>query len=527
MAAILGFKYEQRHVKRLLIISDHQADCNSPSLEPTSKDLKLFRHEMRKEIRFEGLDFSENANENSIQDLLGYCLGQVDQHQRDRTFIRKAGKKTLVFANNFANFLQAYSGVVEIMKGADQQYGGIAYGTLSILLIVAVNKQRKEELIEATLLDMQREFSRLQILKEIHTSQNIKKYIADAYKLGIEFAMEATRYYSRPSYKRVVEAFTKPPSLRIDIKVSEITKAMIEIQKERATLDSQRIFEVQQKQLETQQKQLETQQAVDGIKEELRDTREQVERKRLGELKVKLLQGNPTPKEILEQYSSAVSGAFKNPGRLRNLNVNDIIQNETYTNWEKYKKSSIMLIHGTTELKRGDYSWLSPATFHFIRHFNDQHRLVLFHCCHDRNFMESDTPFHLVLSSLIFQILEAQPAVLRDGSQYHELLTKVSDPAWQANYPQSAFEVLRQLLSSLPEVYLFLDRIDRIKGSASRFLESLGDLVKNSKNVLKVLLVASSNRQGHPEGKMTQHVLESLEEELGSQRFLRLRLDQK
>lgn len=141
--------------------------------------------------------------------------------------------------------------------------------------------------------------------------------------------------------------------------------------------------------------------------------------------------------------------------------------------------------------------------------------------------MESDTPVYVVLSSLIFQILEAQPAVLRDGSRYQELLSKVSDPAWQASSGQRAFEVLGQLLSSLPEVYLFLDRIDRIKGNAGRFLESLGELVKYSKNVLKVLLVASSNRQGHPEGKMTKDVLESLEEDLGSQRFLRLRLDQR
>lgn len=257
------------------------------------------------------------------------------------------------------------------------------------------------------------------------------------------------------------------------------------------------------------------------------DSRVQIENQRLGELKAKLLQENPTQNDILDRYSSSVSEAFKNPGRLRNLDVNNIIQTETYTNWENCKKSSILLIHGTTELKRGDYSWLSPAIFHFIRHFNDQHRLVLFHCCHDRNYMELDTPVYVVLSSLIFQILKAQTVVLQDTSQYQELLSKVSDPAWQASSAQTAFEVLHQLLSSLPEVYIFLDRIDRIKGNASRFLESLGELIKSSKNVLKVFLVASSNRQGHPEGKMTKHVLESLEEDLGSQRFIGLRLDQR
>ena len=253
----------------------------------------------------------------------------------------------------------------------------------------------------------------------------------------------------------------------------------------------------------------------------------QIERKRLGDLEVKLLQKKSHPNDILNKYSSAVSEAFKNPGRLRNLDVNKLTQNKTYINWETYKQSSIMLIHGTTELKKGDYSWLSPAMFHFIRHFNDQHRSVIFHCCHDTNFMESDTPVYVVLSSLIFQILEARTAILQDSSQYQELLTKVSDPAWQASSAQTAFEVLHNLMCSFPEVYLFLDRIDRIKGNASRFLESLGELVKNSKTVLKVLLVASSNRQGHPEGKMTKHVLESLEEDLGPRRFLQLRLDQK
>ena len=249
---------------------------------------------------------------------------------------------------------------------------------------------------------------------------------------------------------------------------------------------------------------------------------------RLGELKSKLLQGKSTPNEILDEYSSAVSAAFKNPGRLRNVDVNNITQDETYLYWENSTKSSMLLIHGTTELKKGDYSWLSPATFHFIRHFRDQHRLVIFHCCHDTNFMESDTPVHVVLSSLIFQVLEAQTAVLlRDGSRYQKMLSKISDPAWQASSAQSAFEVLQRLLDSVPEVYLLLDRIDRIKGNASRFLESLGELVKSSKTVIKIFLVASSNRQGHPEGKMTQNVLDSLEEDLGSQRFLRLRLDQK
>lgn len=37
----------------------------------------------------------------------------------------------------FADFLEAYSDVVEIVKQAESQYGRIAYTTLSLLLLVS------------------------------------------------------------------------------------------------------------------------------------------------------------------------------------------------------------------------------------------------------------------------------------------------------------------------------------------------------------------------------------------------------
>ena len=110
-----------------------------------------------------------------------------------------------------------------------------------------MNKQRKEEHIDKALLILQREFSRAKMLQEVHSSDSMKMYIADAYKLGIEFAREVTLYYSRPTYRRVFQAITKPPQLGVDLKISAITRAITEIEKERATLDSQRLFQVQRR----------------------------------------------------------------------------------------------------------------------------------------------------------------------------------------------------------------------------------------------------------------------------------------
>lgn len=47
---------------------------------------------------------------------------------------RRAGAALQRWLNAFAGFLESYSGIVEVVKAADQQYGGLAYGTLSILL---------------------------------------------------------------------------------------------------------------------------------------------------------------------------------------------------------------------------------------------------------------------------------------------------------------------------------------------------------------------------------------------------------
>ena len=49
---------------------------------------------------------------------------------------RKIGYGIQSFANNFSAFLESYSGIVEMVKAGDNQYGGLAYGTLSLLLSV-------------------------------------------------------------------------------------------------------------------------------------------------------------------------------------------------------------------------------------------------------------------------------------------------------------------------------------------------------------------------------------------------------
>ena len=85
----------------------------------------------------------------------------------------------------------------------------------------------------------------MKVLEEIHSTGAMKTYIADAYRLGIEFSRVATLYYSTRTYRRVLEAVTKPPKLDIDLMTLAITEAMTQIERERDTLDSRRLYDIQ------------------------------------------------------------------------------------------------------------------------------------------------------------------------------------------------------------------------------------------------------------------------------------------
>ncbi|KAL9635581.1 MAG: hypothetical protein Q9164_003363, partial [Protoblastenia rupestris] len=130
------------------------------------EDKEAFERKIKKRITAEEQKlFVDYSKANTLHILMADSLEkariQQETHKNDYRATNRAGKKLVLFANNFSGFLQAYSGILEIMKTADSQYKGVAYSTLLLFLIVAVNKQKKEELIEATLLTLQQEYSRM------------------------------------------------------------------------------------------------------------------------------------------------------------------------------------------------------------------------------------------------------------------------------------------------------------------------------------------------------------------------------
>ena len=185
-----------------------------------------------------------------------------------------------------------------------------------------------------------------------------------------------------------------------------------------------------------------------------------------------------------------------------------------------------MLVHGKTAVTKTGYCWLSPAILELITLLRSQKQRVIFGLCQVESFMEKDVPAYAVLSSLISQLLEANASILRDDTRYQTLTRTFSDPAWRNHQPKMPFAVLQELLNLSPDTYILLDRVDRIRGEAHGFMNSLVSLIRDCKSKVKILLIASSNGYDRVGGKYSKELQESVEDDLGSERFWSLEMNQ-
>ena len=82
----------------------------------------------------------------TLKDEVGTALNAAARVNSTYNRERKEGGKRIghvaqAFVNSFSEFLGVYSGIVNIMKGAGQIYGEVAYETLSVLFIVRIPSQ--------------------------------------------------------------------------------------------------------------------------------------------------------------------------------------------------------------------------------------------------------------------------------------------------------------------------------------------------------------------------------------------------
>jgi hypothetical protein len=93
------------------------------------------KEDLEKEIA--KYDYSNLKNE--AGNILNAAVRVNSTYNRERQEGRKkVGRIAQEFIKSFSEFLGVYSGIVNIMKGAGQIYGEVAYETLSVLFIVCL-----------------------------------------------------------------------------------------------------------------------------------------------------------------------------------------------------------------------------------------------------------------------------------------------------------------------------------------------------------------------------------------------------
>ncbi|KAI4196195.1 MAG: hypothetical protein LQ346_003273 [Caloplaca aetnensis] len=196
-------KQQSESMKSALEILDTQDDFK--------KDIQQIRS-LKKFSDSSVKDFSEL--EQMVQKEQGAAQNVKGDWMKKRS---KASKHTQNFATKFSGFLESYSGIVEVVKSADQQYGGLAYSTLSLFFIVslhldrllgllirvhqvAVNKSRHESVIEETMENVHSNLPRMRAFKEIYPTKELEDLVIKFYIEVMQFLRQSIKYYGRPGY---------------------------------------------------------------------------------------------------------------------------------------------------------------------------------------------------------------------------------------------------------------------------------------------------------------------------------------
>lgn len=104
-------------------------------MEAHEEFLRNFSKRNRDAIR----KFGEGELEKLMSQNLELAARRMTHHHGYEGFWRKVGHNAVRFTKTVSDYFEAYSGIIEIMKDADQHYGGVAYATISLLLIVSTD----------------------------------------------------------------------------------------------------------------------------------------------------------------------------------------------------------------------------------------------------------------------------------------------------------------------------------------------------------------------------------------------------
>ncbi|KAL9082220.1 MAG: hypothetical protein Q9165_008928, partial [Trypethelium subeluteriae] len=438
--------------------------------------------------------------------------------------IGKAGAGLQNVLCTIADFFQSFSGIAEMIKAADQQYGGLAYGTVSLLLSVAVHKQQREEAIAEALEELAYAFPRLDMLQKVRPKDSLRTLIVEVFALVISFCRETIDYFAQ-KLRRLKNAFS-PNVLkmktvsRLRTKLSEIHKECEVMMLEELTDTKKQLRDVQ---AQLRQIELTGNDTNDHVREGrawMQKAKSQADECYLSELKHLLHLKRPEDLPSLDtvaHYKSILNKAFldhrKKQRTPRRMSW-DLLEGErTFSNWLRQQESGMLLLGGSNWLDDSSIqlNWLSYASALVVELTAKPGFVLSFFCQKDYTLPHRKRRyFSDVIRSLIYQLAKHHPDCLR--LQRQDIAAALDSPKWQEKDSGVAFETMAQLMVNLAAVFsqgteitIVIDRLDQCRWSddsnkevneLDKVVGSLLDFVRHPSLThlrVKVLLVMDEN----------------------------------
>jgi len=459
---------------------------------------------------------------------------------------RQSGASRLIhgiqaFAEGLAEFVKAYSGIIELVRTAGGLYGEVAYQSLSILLIVFENKSTNDTKILEMLNEIRKSLPRLEPLKAINPRTQMKELVASAYKLITEFSRAAARYFAR-FWRRVLVAVVPMMANEVDELAASIHKCLAEVNAEAMFglhLRSHKIHQDLGK-LSTDNKKLRND--IRALRTENRalmcsmDTRwREEDRRRLEDfdkfLEIQTILDEPNTRNVavckhtLQLVFPNSQPPYSGWAAYGQMNPQTLQQCDELRSWSACETSCLLFLCGNTQFQGRKligfpHGWLSPAAIYIAEdHMRTAGEHVAFYSCQpDQRTGKSNAAS--VISSIVSQILSWKPEILRERDAKLRRIFEQSVRDNDGTVPKqelilnarvSLLNALLSYMAGIGVIYIVLDRMDQCETLIRDFMNELCCLVVSPPGVtVKVAVVVETsggNGNWDPENEMTDRRL--------------------
>ncbi|KAI2642295.1 hypothetical protein GGS21DRAFT_487150 [Xylaria nigripes] len=447
---------------------------------------------------------SKEAFENYWRNAIGAQRGYTVRHDhrkvaRNGTYLAKSASKLWENAEPFLN----------ILKDAGPPFTGAAFGTIAFVFMVAQNREKMENQIDATIKSINDRLPGLEIYQRIYqnngeTDERLQAKFDEVYSAFMDFCETAVEFYTKNGFHRWLKALGNSHS--IEEKASVVEEAIVKVRLVCEELLNKNVADVKSLN-EAQAKQIE------GLIRQVEELRHERDGQKL-ETMSGLLQ--------VDHYSTETEPAYLQRHRGNILAEHKqwyscqetpnplafVMSDPKFQSWHKSVGSGILLIVGRNMITQARHCWLSPVALDFISKCNESspQSHCVFYLLGNRT---ADDTFDHVASSLIYRLLNMNQDVLRDEKQYTELQAETRKYE-NATRTRSALHIRQELLGRIAlrafnmlnmstTVWIILDRLDQCQGGGSRnlhrktLLRFLVKLVENENLRVRVRVLAIVN----------------------------------